>query len=315
MISSPRLTFACISTALSLFMLAENTQGQGISSMLPGPGTAHSSGGGGYTGPGDLQSVAIFYGLRALSAAKRGSNAIQACDSGDAHCVNIPTDATTGDLAVSTTTVGSGACNNTTNVCTIKVWYNQGSAASADTDGATVSTSRCVLTINGSGGGTKVSGVCPGNATFYQTGGSVTQAQPISILATAKAKTTSQQFNPIIESNCAAVHFFYSNSNQLDFYAGTASALKGTIDTSWHGVGAAFSNSTSDAYAIDATTGTAGSATGTNGLSNSLTLMGDNACAGQYGNVNFEEAMVVYSALSQANIAAINSNSKTYWGY
>lgn len=296
-----------LGTTPTLIGMAPPAQAQ---MLLLGVGVKPVSGGGGYTGPGDLQTVPIYLGLRALNAAQAsaGVPAFLLCTAADALCTVIHVTSTGGLNAADITT---STCATT---CTIKTWYNQGAlGASADTDGATVSTSRCVFSPTGSAGGVKPAAICPANATFYQTTGSIVQAQPLTLLATAQAKTATSQ-NPIIRSGCGAINLNYDGTNQISYSAGGTVAFKGTIDTNWHGVGAAFSNSSSDAYAIDATSGTAGAASGSNGLSGLLTPLGDNACS-PYGNVNFEEGMIVYSGLSQADITAINANSKSYWGY
>lgn len=96
---------------------------QGISSMLPGPGTVHSAGGG-YTGPGDVVASAVgWWGLRAYNAAYATAlgNAIEVCTAADALCTVIHVTATGGLNSSDLTTSGCSAITT----CTAKTLYDQ----------------------------------------------------------------------------------------------------------------------------------------------------------------------------------------------
>jgi hypothetical protein len=78
--------------------------GNGCNSSIAG------GGGGGYTGPGDIAPGAkAWWGLRAYSAAKRGTRAVNVCNVSDVACVDFNTDATTGTLVI---TVGGATARS-----------------------------------------------------------------------------------------------------------------------------------------------------------------------------------------------------------
>src|SRR5216684_5005777 len=78
-----------------------------------------------FVGSGDIVGGwQVWYGLRAFSAAKRGTKAINVCNVSDVACADFLTDATTGALVV--TTVGGSDCSVV--VCIIKTLYDQSGA-------------------------------------------------------------------------------------------------------------------------------------------------------------------------------------------
>ncbi len=111
---------------LALFLAsAVGAQGYWQSRLQVSVGSAPA-----YTGPGDVVSGAVFwFGLRAYSSADRGNALINVCNVADVACADMSSDATTGALSV--TTIGGSSCSIVT--CTIKTWYNRGSAGGSVT--------------------------------------------------------------------------------------------------------------------------------------------------------------------------------------
>ncbi len=78
-----------------------------------------------YVGPGDVVSGASFwYGLRGYNRATLGAALVNVCLPADSACADFSSNAATGVLVV--TSISGTSCANVT--CTIKTWYDQGSA-------------------------------------------------------------------------------------------------------------------------------------------------------------------------------------------
>lgn len=78
-----------------------------------------------FVGPGDVAPGAYFWGgLRAYSAAKRGTPAVRVCDGSQANCVDVNSDAVTGKVVITSTTVSGIDCTAST-ACTISQLYDQ----------------------------------------------------------------------------------------------------------------------------------------------------------------------------------------------
>jgi hypothetical protein len=92
--------------------------------------THHSAGGGSYTGPGDVvASAAMWWGLRAYSAADRGTAVANVCLNDGTTCGDVLSDATTG-FPPNAPVISGTTCNNSTQLCQIKKVYSKGTAGS-----------------------------------------------------------------------------------------------------------------------------------------------------------------------------------------
>lgn len=282
---------------------------QGISSMLPGPGTVHSTGAGAYTGAGNtLSGNTEYWGLDAVTSAARGSNSVQLCDALDAHCENKITDATTG-LVLNAATVNGVSCGSIT--CTAKTIYGQTGAVNMVQNtiaNRAVFTPSCV--------GSLPCLRAAGSACYASSANITVTAQPFTALAVAKRTAAFTTEQVTVGADFAGgptwVIDFDTSINQAYIYAG-ASFSAVVSDSTMHTLQAVF-NSTSSVLAVDATQN-AGN-TGTSGTGNapyflmcddasSRKLQGDFLAAGIWGNVG----------ASSGNMTTINTNYHSRWGY
>ena len=267
-------------------------------------GTQRVAAGASYTGPGDIASGALaWYGLRAYSSAARGQKAINVCNAGDATCVDMSTDASSGALTI--TTVGGTNCSVST--CTIKKAYDQ-TGNGYDATQSTIA-NRPTLSVS-----------CLSSLPCMAFSGSqYLQATipavsfPDTYSAVAKRTGNFGAQNAIFASYPGGpVFYFYSGSNLLALYAGVAGSMTvGAADNSWHAI-QALVNGGSSSLEVDGTT--SGGALSNNGGSTSL---GVGAYPGGSNRFNGFMAEGGYwtSAVSSGNQSSMNSNQHSYWGF
>ena len=267
-------------------------------------GTQRVAAGASYTGPGDIASGALaWYGLRAYSSAARGQKAINVCNAGDATCVDMSTDASSGALTI--TTVGGTNCSVST--CTIKKAYDQ-TGNGYDATQSTIA-NRPTLSVS-----------CLSSLPCMAFSGSqYLQATipavsfPDTYSAVAKRTGNFGAQNAIFASYPGGpVFYFYSGSNLLALFAGVAGSMTvGAADNSWHAI-QALVNGGSSSLDVDGTT--SGGALSNNGGSTSL---GVGAYPGGSNLLNGFMAEGGYwtSAVSSGNQSSLNSNQHSYWGF
>ncbi len=299
-----------LALAFSLLLLG-NALAQG--GMGPGPGTVHSTGGGGgYTGPGDVNSGALlWYGLRAYSSATRGNNLINVCNVSDVACVDMASDATTGDLVI--TTVGGSDCSVVT--CTIKTFYNQGSTGSAPMTKTTIA-ERYKLQTSCSG-----SLPCARSPTLttlqgYNGAFSFTQASPYTVSFAAKRTAANTTRGVLMGEATSNLFFtgFRNATNSMEIFS-TSSANATATDNVFHAVQAIFNGASSNIFV--------------NGTANSVSVTANNLSAVNVGlfrnaslsaplqgdafEVGFWAGAWTTSGGGQAD--NMHNNQCTYWGF
>jgi hypothetical protein len=264
-----------------------------------------------YTGPGDLVSFFNWYGLRAYSSATRGNALINVCNVADVACVDFVSNATTGDLVV--TTVGGSSCGVIT--CTVKILYDQGPngatcvGSSCPINQATIA-NRPTLTLN-----------CIGSLpclTFSSsaslgdnTGGHfpVDYAQPVTYSMIYNRTGGTGAFGDVWGTGGSG--FLSNNSaNGLILWANNASlgALVTVSDNAFHAVQGIANNTMSTIY-VDGSTNSVSVANGAN-LSPSNGVASTRAFVGQITELGFYIA-----AMSGGQLSSLNSNQHTYWGF
>jgi hypothetical protein len=121
-----------LAVLLSMLMCAP-AYGQGFGGMFPGPGTPHTTGGGGYVGPGDLASFTVWYGARALNASiaaggtQKLFRAARASDSHECDFI-VATSGGVGNSANCSTGGDNGQSLSTWLTSTtgsLRTWYDQ----------------------------------------------------------------------------------------------------------------------------------------------------------------------------------------------
>lgn len=303
-----RITGLILATSIMLSPLQARAQ-------LPltgvGPGTLAAAGGG-YTGPGDVVAAqAAWSASWAYTSATRGNNMIQACAAGDAGgCQNIPSDATTGLLAVSTVNVNGSPCNDSTNVCTIKTFYDL--TGNGHTMTQTTEADRATLLVSCTGLG---AGVSCGTATAatYQDGSGTTQSQPYTVLWVGNRNTstgTDDNVMGLSDFSFKAGYGGFAAANRIwcDAGAGEGQAV---TDGTWNNIACVFNGASSNMQ-INSTNNTHSLGTGSAGGGN---LRWFNAGGGDRMKGKLAFGAWYTSAVSNANISSISSANHTIGGF
>lgn len=286
-----------------------------------------------YTGPGDAVSGAsTWYGLRAYSAAKAGTRAINLCDNTGANCTDISTSATTGQLN-NPGTLGSNNCA-TSGTCEVATWYDQSGALSCggsacDVTQATTTSrptllfncinSRPCLVFNG------VLDALASSATFP----TITSGTMSTVAIRTAAFTTQGDILSIAANggNNIAIDFRAVASAVQMFQGTTGQFISNITDNNYHALQAVFNGVSSvlfcggSAGTACSTVGTSNSispgvtATGANGLICIGIVSGSGVCAtsplsGQITEVGMWNG-IVFTGTQQTNM---NANQYTFWG-
>ena len=285
----------------------------GFGGMFPGPGTVHSAGGGGgYSGQGDLKAYLTWWGLYAYSAADRGTAAVNVCNASDANCADLSTDATTGLLNVSGTNVGANPCNDSTNVCTIKTWYNKGSTGSTHNLTQNTIGNRATLQVTCSG----ISNACAvgSSGDSYVSTNTLSQSQPYATVAVSYRNTsTSTEMSEVDGSgfDMAAGSFSANDQAYCQAGGGYITVTTGVNDGAWHGKACDYDGSSSN-VTID-TTNTSGTM-GTSAISGNVAIMSRNVPDRSWQGM-YESGGIAGSKFSTSDLAAATAAAKTILGY
>ena len=287
---------ALLSIALMGFPISEGSATGRLILGAPASGGAAA-----YTGPGDVTTFSQWYGIRAYSAAKRGTAAINVCNSTggvDVGCADLSTDATTGKLV--SATVSAITCPGTN--CTIKTFYDQ-TGGGGDCTQATVA-SRATLPATGGPGSNPTASF---NGSQNYTCGTTTGTQPVSLSAVADRTGNTSAFNSVISFGFTVDLLFNNSTNSVGEYAGSVLATAAT-DGSFHAVQALANGASSSIY-VDGSS-TAGNAGTTSPSTNTRFGTG----VGGSCTCNIVEGGTIASDKS-ANFAALNSNQHSFWGF
>lgn len=279
-----------------------------------GKGAPGGGGGGSYVGPGDLVPGAVAWsGLRAYSAAKRGTNVANICNPTDAtgaDCADWQSDATTGDLVA--TTINGADCTMVT--CSVKILYDQ-------TGNTNCSSNACdLITLSFAAadrprlafGSTACNGLTSkwcmdygAGSEYLVTNNTITVSQPLTqsfiFYHTNNGRNDiSPNFGINFGSAADETYGFFGNFTPITVGSG--------YDGAWHAVHVVADGASGDIH-VDSTTSTQD--LGASGLS------GDLFCG---RNTNYFVGMMVEcgtwgSAVSAADMNSMSSNAKTYWGY
>lgn len=271
------------------------------------------SGAAGYVGPVDIYTDAtICYSVRACSAASRGQPAMNVCNTTggvEVACVDYSTDATTGDLVI--TTIGGLTCSSLGLACSIRRWYNQVGGTPCATSNncdlgvvlVTTLSQRPSLNTNCTNG--KACLVCTVAAQSQLTSAT-------NINTVAQAFTTSDVSNRTSGTasgdlfNSGGVEIYYSTPGNLKgMYAGTAQTQTAT-DNNWNSTQSMFNGASSTMYLN-------GSSNAKSAGAGSMTGAIIRLCGSASINANVVEFFV--SPTNQtSNFSTIYNNQKTYYG-
>lgn len=266
-----------------------------------------------YTGLCDTSvsgtACARYWGLRAASAATRGQNAIRICDSSTMSvCTNIPTDATTGKISVSTIS-GLTQCAVSCSIATI---YEQ-MGSGEDVVFITAATAPVWNATAGPSSG--FSGAVFSSASSTQIGQNTaaTINQPVTITATYKKTVSSTNYSMIF---CTDSGNFWigatagSTLNTAGTNAGTTERDTTASDSNWHNLTISYVSSTASLF-VDGVSGTSASS-GSHGPKSSYSF-------GQCSGVNFLDAnleeIAIWGSDRSGNAASISSNVHALFGF
>ena len=268
-----------------------------------------------YSGPGDLGIASVYRwgGLRAYSAATRGTAAVNVCNSTggtDVGCGDLSTDATTGQLVAAT--ISGITCPGAN--CTVKTLYDQ-TGNGHDWTQATVA-NRPTLDAN-------VIGSLPGmhfvpGATCNRLMSTVagTTNQPYSYSVVAERTGTFTAYNAIytnFDSANGSVTYFLNSTNAVTMYAGAFQNAAGIADSAPHALQFVFNGASSSIYAD-------GTSTSTNpggGYENNTASIGDgpDVCSNSVALTGYIFEAGEWHADITAKESALNSNQHTFWGF
>lgn len=269
--------------------------------MFPGPGTPASSGGGGYTGPGDIVGGALaWWGLRAYTAASIGNSCItieRASDStqqtfvtvagGGVDLASIATflAATTGKIVKFFDQTGNG--NNPVAIAANSSSFT--GSAIGSLPGATFAAANLSTTV-----------------------GSISaSAQPFSVSSVFKCTLGNAGADQGVTGQVSISWTpGISNVNTARTYAGSGVTATAT-DNTFHAMQNVFNNASSHLYVDGSdTSGTAG----TQGLAAAPLFIGRSNFGGMAGVV-CEVGIWASTAFTGTQMGNLNSNQHSYWGF
>ncbi len=266
-----------------------------------------------FTGPLDVVSGAKgWWGMRAASTADRGNKLVNVCNPSDVACVDMVSDATTGDLVV--TTVGGLDCSIVT--CTIKTFYDRsgalfGNGAVAwDMTQATIGNRAQFKT---SAIGSKPCALFSGVAPYATTNGSAsTIAQPFTFSAVANRTGSISTSGGILNFVGASwVAFSDGVANQITANSGTSITVT-AADSSFHAIQYIGNSTSSDLY-IDGSSNVANS--GTNSLGSNVSMNIGRQTFGPLLTGYYCEGGVWPTGFNGTQKSNMNSNQRSYWGF
>lgn len=257
-----------------------------------------------YTGPGDIVSFLSWGGLRAYSAATRGNNALNVCNPGDAACADVVTDATTGNLVL--TTIGGHDC--TMDDCTAKIIYDQtagGSCSGSCNLVQATEASRFTLKHN-CVNTTLWCLVMPGGSQQMISAGNATFTLPYSMSTVANRTTVVSYANVIGLGSGGVVELGFDISANNSFLFGNVLFTAATTDNSFHSIQGLLASTSKLVIDGSVTTG------GNEALGRTLAL-----CVGACGNAPTAQAVEFgwANADLSSSFSALSTNQHSYWGF
>jgi hypothetical protein len=278
-----------------------------------------------YTGPGDCSGCnttpVMWGGLFAYSAAKRGSAAVNACNSTggvDVGCGDLSTDATTGKLVAAT--IFGITCPGAN--CTVKILYDQSGntncgGSACDLSQSTVATrptldANCIGTLPCMNWGVSTGDVLANSTGF----GAKSQPFTISIVY---ERDTFATFGNIFTDSTGNVGLLGKDANNqvLIYNSNLNTGVATAADGSFHGIQAIFDQAGAGSYISVNGSSTAVNLGGTSGWGTGLVALGANARGSgpmRVGEVGFwASAFTGISSGGQA--AAENTNQQARWGF
>jgi hypothetical protein len=262
---------------------------------------SQAASGSSYTGVGNIQTTGVitYYSSRAYNGANAGLKSIVLCDSGDAHCADALTDATTGAVVPPASNPNCTAGH----ACTVKEYYDP--TGNGFDMIQTSEANRFVFDpTTGCATGTSAS-------QGYVSASTKSQSQPYS-MGTVSSRTGGGATYQGVLYNLSGTGAWIGYPNIADTAIISTSAVglnAAATDNALHSLQGMY-NGASSKIAIDGSSTTGGA--GTDALSSTFNLSG--AALGTVFVGTFCEGYVFAGDIS-ANFAAISTNQRAFWGF
>lgn len=264
-----------------------------------------------YQGPGDVKSGAIWWGgLRAYTAATRGTSAIQLCDSGGSNCADVATDAVTGNLNAPGSR-GADNCQVVT-TCVVKIIYDQTGGGHNCTQSNFINAPFFIW--NGFGGtkpALRANGNTDHNSCVIAMGANTSQPFTTSNVAKRTGDFTRENWLGGTVAVAVALWGYQNTNNTAKMYAGTGVTVAGATDNTWFALQYVFNGASSDIN-INGTANTVNP--GTNAMGPDFAIM----CGHAQGDClmgDWAEAGIWSAAFTGGESSSMSNNQRTYWGF
>lgn len=261
------------------------------------------SGGVSYTGPGDIETFAAFYGIMAYSSATRGQALLIVCNSTggtDVGCADIYSSTSSGALVPAT--IAGISCPGAN--CTVKKVYDLTGNGNNTTQN-TIANRPTLSASGGPGGGPGI--LCtPNQALTVSPIAKLTQ--PFSMSGVAVRAGNKTATGTIINSGGNGPELLFgSSANTLGAYAGSVLTAVAN-DGAWHAIQGLFDGASSSIY-IDGS-----STSGSSGSSNAETAI--NLCDGARGYLHGGFVEAGHASGNQSSLfSSLNSNQHSRYGF
>jgi hypothetical protein len=294
-----------LSLALAPCVFAQNVVGSGIFGDVKVGGGPPA-----FTGPGDIVTgAAAFWGLRAYSAATRGTPAITLCDDTGANCSNVSTNATTGAL----NNPGTHGTNNcaTSGTCLISAIFDQSGAGncSGSPCNATQATVAKMPALNFTCVGGQPCMVCNGSALVAPVPNSI--PQPLTVIGVADRVTSGGLAPWYGDDNEQLEIGSFNVANEGYLFAGSFVTVS-LSDNAFHAIQGVF-NGASSTFNFDGTSATLNP--GTASASSAHNICGDNNGNDRHFTGNLSEAGIWPIGFNSTQVTNVNANQHSFWGF
>lgn len=291
-----------------LLALTVSSSAQVVAPWQAGSYQPAPSGGGGFTGPGDITAFAHWYGLGCYSAAK-------ATGSTNVATIIRASDSTTTNIVCLTngkfdTATASTFCASTT--CKFTTIFDQGTTGGLDV-GQVTGASQPALTFNCSLLGTsQPCATFSGGQFLASAGAGYTQAQPFSKYFVGIRTGAFTSVGNQADDSGADTFGYDSSANTITCFGGSNLGATAS-DSAWHDVMCVASNA-SGKLAVDGSVLTTGSFGAYAPAGQNIQIGAEGAGPSNFLTGNGVEWGYAAGDTS-ASAGSLNSSRKTFWGY
>ncbi len=272
-----------------------------------------------YSGPGDAVSGAsAWWGLRAYNLAAAGTPAANICNALAVTCADISTLAS-GAFDVATAQGVPLSCGGVGGTCTVKKLYDQSGALACaagtpcDLVMSATEAERPVLTFGCTGLGASLPCMTSSTATANAaTAVNFTLAQPYTLVGAAKRTGSLTAYNTIVANFNGTSGLYYHTTGNADFLVNNVDHAFVATNSAWHAL-QAVGNGASSSGTTDGSTTAISAATTAFASAGVIRVFNDGG--GDQMDGPAVEMGIWPTAFSGGNLAAMNTNIHSYWGF